>query len=276
MKLYLLLGTHQGEKAGIVIHTDVVEIRMQAQGAHGAVVRGRLFALRVRQAAGKIPGISAPPGPPVIGGHRRRALCRDLRYVTPRLPETGQAGAAEPVKAVGEGELAAIQVAGGQVEVSPLAVHSGQAREQQVLLLAGFIIAAEIGLQFDTGKPAPGNEIHHAGDGVGAVQRRGAVLDHFNPFQRDIGHQSLDVHVTAAAVVEAGTDGTPAVNQHQRGAVTEIAQVDAGIAGGTVVSGPVGGGYAQRSGVETQVADDFLDIGGAGNVQVVPAKHRQG
>ena len=147
----------------------MIEIGVQAQGAHGAVVRGRLFALRVRQAAGKIPGISAPPGPPVIGGHWRRALCRDLRHVTPRLPETGEAGAAEPVEAICESELSAIQVAGSQVEVSPPAIHSGQAREQQVLLLVGFIVAAEVGLQFNAGKAAPGNEVHHAGYGIGAV-----------------------------------------------------------------------------------------------------------
>ena len=140
----------------------------------------------------------------------------------------------------------------------------------------GFIIAAEIDLQFHPGKPAPGDEVHHAGNGIGTVQRRGAVLDDFDPLQRDVGHQSLDIHVAAAAVVETGADGAPAVNQYQRCAVTEIAQVDAGIAGGTVVSGPVGGGYAQRSGVETQAANDLLDVGGAGDVQVVPAKHRQG
>ena len=253
----------------------MAEIRVQAQGAHGSVVRGGLFALRVRQAAGEVLRVCAPLRPPVIGVDRHRALLRNLRHVAPGLAETGQAGTAVTLVTVGKGEAAAIQVTGGQVDISPIAVGSGQTREQQVLLLMGFVIAAEIHLQLNAPEIAPGDEVHHPGDGVGTVQGRGTVLDHFYALQRDIGQQSMDIHVTAAAAVEAVADTAPAVDQHQRSAVAQVAQVDAGVARRGVAAHPTVGGDAQGTGIKGHVADDVLYIGGPEDVQVILVKGRQ-
>ena len=124
----------------------MAEVRVQPQGPHRAVVRGGFLALRVRQAAGETLRVGATLRPPVIGGYRRRALRRKLRHVAPRLAETGQAGAAVPLEAISETEPPAIQVAGSQVDISQVAAYPGQTREQQILLLMGLIIAAEIDL----------------------------------------------------------------------------------------------------------------------------------
>ena len=140
----------------------------------------------------------------------------------------------------------------------------------------GFVIAAEVHLQFHPVKAAPGDEVHHAGHRVGPVEGRCAVLHHFDALQGNVRHQPLHVDIAAAAVVVGGVDGALAVDQHQGGAAAQVAQVDAGIAGGAVIPRPVGGGDAQGAGVEAQGADDLLDVSGAHGVDAVPLKDRQG
>ena len=140
----------------------------------------------------------------------------------------------------------------------------------------GLVIAAEVHLQLNAVKAAPGDEVHHAGHRVGPVEGRCAVLHHFDALQRNVRHQPLNIDVTAAAVVVGGVDGALAVDQHQGGAAAQVAQIDAGIAGGTVIPRPIGGRYAQGASVEAQGADDLLDVGGAHGVQAFLLKNRQG
>ena len=128
VELNLLLRTYQGKKAGVIIHADMTEIRVQTQRAHGTVIRGRLFAFRVRQAAGETLRVGAPLRPPVIGGYGRCALCRNLRHVTPRLAETGKPGAAKTIESIGESQTAPVQVTGSQVDISPITGDPGQTR----------------------------------------------------------------------------------------------------------------------------------------------------
>ncbi|OEZ46361.1 hypothetical protein JANLI_57040 [Janthinobacterium lividum] len=70
------------------------------------------------------------------------------------------------------------------------------------------------------------DEIDDAADGVRAVDGRGAVAQHFDPFQ---GGDGNDVQVDTGAVIRMVGDA-PAIEQHQRLVAAQTAQVGAGLA----------------------------------------------
>ena len=81
------------------------------------------------------------------------------------------------------------------------------------------------------------DDVHHAGDGVGAVDGRGAVLQHLDALDRGDGNH---VHVDellgaeargAAALAERRERHAPAVEEDERGIDAEPAHRDAGRAG---------------------------------------------
>ncbi|EEF25057.1 conserved hypothetical protein, partial [Ricinus communis] len=85
--------------------------------------------------------------------------------------------------------------------------------------LRGHLRAFELGL---------GDEVDHAADGVGTVDRRGAVAQHF-----DAGDGAHRNHVQVGVAVGDGLVGqAAAVQQHQRAVHAQAAQVDVGAGAG--------------------------------------------
>src|SRR5690606_15135306 len=72
-----------------------------------------------------------------------------------------------------------------------------------------------------------GDDVDHAGDGVGAVDRRGAVLQHLDAV--DQGERNgVDVDRRTHAGCRGFSDPAEAVDQHQHALGAEVALVDRG------------------------------------------------
>ena len=109
-------------------------------------------------------------------------------------------------------------------EVAPAA---GQV---QALLVAAALGIGFIGLDHQR-RPfhrALGDEVDHAADGVGAVDRRGAVAQHLDPLQR--GHRD-DVEVDRIGEIRVVRQPPP-VEEHQGLVAAQAAQVGGGAAAG--------------------------------------------
>ena len=87
---------------------------------------------------------------------------------------------------------------------------------------------------------ALGDEVDDAANGVRAVDGRGAVAQHFDPFQ---GGDGNDVQVDAGAVIGMVGDA-PAVEQDQRLVAAQAAQVGAGLAARGQAAGIAADGIA--------------------------------
>ena len=75
----------------------------------------------------------------------------------------------------------------------------------------------------------PGDEVDHARHRVRAIDRRGAVLDHFDPLKRDHRNQRVDIDEARAVRRHHGAVGPAlSVHQDQGRAEAEIAQVELG------------------------------------------------
>src|SRR5690606_2006418 len=83
-----------------------------------------------------------------------------------------------------------------------------------------FAVLADVDLGFSAIEALAGDDVDHAGDGVGTVDGRSAVLQHFDAL--DGRHRDL------AQVLVAAGGGTQAlaVHQHQGAVGTQVAQVD--------------------------------------------------
>ena len=104
------------------------------------------------------------------------------------------------------------------------------ARQVDALLVAAALGIGLVGLDHQR-RPfhrALGDEIDHAADGVGAVDRGGAVTQHFDPFQR--GHRN-DVEVDRIGEIRVVRQAPP-VEQHQGLVAAQAAQVGGGPAAG--------------------------------------------
>src|SRR5690606_38861315 len=91
--------------------------------------------------------------------------------------------------------------------------------------LAVFLVLAVGGIQLDAVEGLAGDDVDHAGDGIGAVDRRRAVfknLDAFDDRQRD------GVEIGAAAHARGGglVDPADAVDKHQDALGFQVAKVD--------------------------------------------------
>ena len=114
------------------------------------------------------------------------------------------------------------------------------------------------------------DDVDHARDGVGAVDGRGAVLQHFDPLdgvERDL----VQVDERPLAVVGEAVGGEPAaVQQHQRGAHAQAAHRHARGAGREAV----GEAFGNRAVVvDRQHADDFGNRRQAGTVDFLARDH---
>src|SRR5205823_925693 len=84
-----------------------------------------------------------------------------------------------------------VEVAGAEHEAALLA--AGAAGDGQVVLLAVAVLRdAAVGAELHAVHAPPGDDIDHAADRVGTVDRRGAVLEHLHPLDRRGGDR---VHV---------------------------------------------------------------------------------
>ena len=138
------------------------------------------------------------------------------------------------------------------------AALTGKAQHHVVGLLGAVALAvlADIGIGFGAGEVLAGDDVDHAGHGVGAVDRGGAVLQHFNALDhhgRDGGHVLETVRA----------DGqTLAIDQHQGALGAQVAQVDV-LATGFLVGGQRGGAAEARAAGGRNVLQDIADRGEA-------------
>ena len=111
-----------------------------------------------------------------------------------------------------------------RVHVEAAAVELGAGGEADVLLFdQGIRIAAA---ELEAFKALAGDDVRHAGHGLGAVERRGAVGEHFDALDhRD--RELVDVEIVGAGGVGHGRDaGALAVEQRQRRAEAEVAHIE--------------------------------------------------
>src|SRR5690606_18615050 len=100
------------------------------------------------------------------------------------------------------------------------AVVAGTQGDAVVLLGLALVERTDVAVELGAFEVAAGDDVDHAGDGVGAVDRGGAVLEDFDAL--DGGHRHL------AQVLQAvGVDTQALAVEQDQGAVgTEVAQVD--------------------------------------------------
>ena len=131
-----------------------------------------------------------------------------------------------------------VQVIQADREVALVEVLADEDGEIAFLVVAGFGADLAVRAERHAGIVVLQYDVDHAGDRVGAVGRRGTVLQHLDPLdlvQRDV------VEVDAAGVA---LNETLAVHQHQRTFHAQVSQVDAGGAAAAVVRGVVETGRA--------------------------------
>ena len=138
----------------------------------------------------------------------------------------------------------------------------GTATVQQAELLVVLRVSGDrldIQLQIQAPEVAAGNEVHHAGHGVGTVQRRGAILQRLNPVEGDHRRQRRGVDKVVAAVRGHGAVHLAAgVEQNQGGIHAQAAQVDIRRAGACVLGKRVGVVLGSR--IDGQPLDDVADL----------------
>lgn len=141
-------------------------------------------------------------------------------------------------------------LAGGQGEVASIAI--------------AFAAGAEVAAELHTVELAAQDEIDHTADGVGAIDRRGAVAEHFDALDH-AGRNRVDVVVGQ----------TNTVDQHQRAFVAQAAQRNGRRTGAAAVVGVrVGGVASDRWQLLQQVADRGL--AGGGDLFLADRDHRVG
>src|SRR5690606_37422729 len=87
------------------------------------------------------------------------------------------------------------------------------------------VVLAELRAQLHALVVAAGDDVHHAGDGVGAVQRGGAVLQHLDALD-DGQRDGVEVGGRADAGGGGLVDPAHAIDQHQHALGAEVTQVD--------------------------------------------------
>ncbi|VUM09787.1 hypothetical protein PGKDCPLP_02872 [Stenotrophomonas maltophilia] len=158
-------------------------------------------------------------------------------------------------------------------DVVAIGVQITQAADElQVLLVqAALVGAAEAAADLGAFEVLPGDDVDHTGHGVGAVDRRGAILEHFDAFDRDQRKRvEIDKGVGQATGREAVVGQATAIEQHQRVLLRQATQADAGRAGGPAV---VGGFVAGVAGVRRDRAQHIGHGGLAGLFQLLAADH---
>ena len=148
-------------------------------------------------------------------------------------------------------------------EVAPAAGQGGA-----VVVLAAGLAAADARLE--AAVVAPHDDVHHAGDGVRAVDRGGAVLQDLDPLDRAGGNGVQVDEGVLQVLSEAVAGDAAAVDQHQGRLLAQAAQRDAGGAR----SEAVGEAFAEAAAaVGRQIAEHFGNGRLAGALDVLAGDH---
>src|SRR5262249_41839011 len=149
------------------------------------------------------------------------------------------------------------------------AIAGRAARRAQVVLLRVAVGRdAAVGAELDAVHAAPGDDVHHARDGVGPVHRRGAVLQDFHALDGPGGNR---VQVDGGSRAAAAVPPALAVPQDQRALRAEVAEADGRLAVAAVVHVGVEG--AALLGHRLQ---EVTDGGEAAGVDLLAVDHRHG
>lgn len=229
----------------------------------------------------------APAGLGIVEAKARGAAATDrgLPQVVAGLAEAVDDGALRGGGAAAGGDLASLEVeelvrlavgAFASKDVALLVVTSG---EQDAALVGGVTggnaevvdIAetvtggADVASGFGAAEIATGDDVDHAADGVGAVHRRGAVLEDLDALD-DGGRDGVEVHRR----VGAGTarNVAAAVDQNQSSASTEATQADARGSAAAIVELDV-----DAVGLRREVLQDVADRDEAGGVDFGPVEY---
>ena len=122
---------------------------------------------------------------------------------------------------------------------------------------------------------APQNRVHHAGGGIGAVDRRSAVTQHFDALDRGGGklvHVDRERGHTALGLADRVRREPAAVDEHERVARADAAEVERGVV--TAGVGPEDVGLGERE--DAPVRQELEQLGRRGrgaNVEVVEIEH---
>ena len=146
------------------------------------------------------------------------------------------------------------------------AIAQSEAAGQRKLILRPIMLAADAGrgVAFEPGEIVLKDEVDHAGDRVGTVDRRCAAGDHLDPpDQRCRDHVEID---DAVGVVR---HEALAIDQHQRAHGAQITQVDRGHAGIVVV-----GILTDARNRLRDLAEKFLDAGFVGELNLLASDDR--
>ena len=205
----------------------------------GAVVQGQVveefFAGRARSIAAHRPRRIA----------EREAALRDRRAAGGQTRAGFRPRGLLPIRCA---DALLLVVAGREHTIEALAATAQ--RQRGLGGLAAAAVFAVVGVDLDAFELLAGDDVHHAGDGVGAVDGRCAVLQHFDAI--DDGQRD-GVEVGAATDARRGRLIHPAdaVHQHQHALRAQMAQVDLRGAGADAAA--VGGIAEVARGIELRV-----------------------
>ena len=237
-----------------VLGRDGVAVRVHEQGRQRAGYR--------RQAQCRFHEIRHTIEIRVEGGgpHRRIGGISGQRrhQEAARVADGAQIVADRGKALVRRGQRLAVQHAECQQDVRAVGAAAVQQAELPVVLRIS-VDGLDIQLQVQAPEVAAGDEVHHAGHGVGAVQRGGAVLQGFNPVEGDHRRQRRGIDKVVAAVRGHGAVHLAAgVEQHQGGIHAQAAQVDIRRARASVLGERVG--VVLRPRVDGHPLDDVADL----------------
>lgn len=165
----------------------------------------------------------------------------------------------------------AFVIGGGQNQIAAADFEAGDAIEIVLLRPVDEIDARGNFRPIDR---LAGDEVDHARHGVRTVCRGRAVFHHFQPLDCDQRDERVDIDECAAVVVgHRGQRLPPVVEQDQRGAEPEIAQVELGGARCQRLTQLIGACFG--AGVGRHRIDQFGRIGERAGSDIFRADHRQ-
>jgi hypothetical protein len=124
-------------------------------------------------------------------------------------------------------------------------------------------------------EPVARHEVHHARDGLGAVERSRAVFEQLDLLERDHRRQGRRVDEVLAAIRRGrALHLAAAVHEHQRRAHAEPAEVHVARAGGLVLRKRIG--VVLRAGVDREPVDHVADFARAGGREVFGRENHDG
>jgi len=181
---------------------------------------------------------------------------------------------ADPLAVAAVGDADAVGLADVEADEGVEAVLGEAADARGQRTAAGIAVAVAghaIGRLGDgAGEVVAQDDVDHAGDGIRAIDGRGAVLQHLHPLDRvHRDHAEVGEHLLAIVGQAVGRHAA-AIEQHQGRCRAEAAQRDAGAAAGEAGAEALGDGAGAVAGQGLQV---LADGGLAGAVDLLAGDH---